>query len=57
MSAMSDLSETDRQALRKTATDLSDIDPRTRERIEADFQRGYAIAAGIANGTLDPLTA
>lgn len=57
MSAMADLSETDREALRRTARDLSDIDPRTRARIAADFERAYAIAAGIANGTLDPLTA
>lgn len=57
MSAMSDLSETDRLALLKTASDLSDIDPRTQERMVADFKRAYAIAAGIANGTLDPLSA
>lgn len=57
MSAMADPSAADREALRRTARDVSDIAPCARERIAADFKRAYAIAAGIANGTLDALSA
>lgn len=46
----------DRAALIRSARDLSDLDDRTRARINAGFLRAYETARGIADGTVDPLT-
>lgn len=50
------LNDDDRKALSTSADDLSDIDARRLERIDAGFERAYARAEGIANDTLNPLT-
>ena len=52
----SPLGPEDRAALHKLVSDLRDIDPHTRARIDAGFRRAHDTAQGIANGTLDPLT-
>jgi hypothetical protein len=51
------LSTTDLQALRRTTSDLSDLDPRTLDRAHAGFRHAYTTARRITDGTLDPLTA
>ena len=55
-SPFSVLNDDDREALLRSARDLSDIDKRTRDRIDAGFERAYATAKKIADGSLDPLT-
>ena len=55
-STTSGLSPEDRAALRRSVSDLRDIDAPTLARIDAGFQRAHETARGIANGTLDPLT-
>lgn len=50
------LSSDDRAALRQSVDDLSDIDARTRARLDAGVQRAYDTARGIASGMLNPLT-
>jgi hypothetical protein len=55
-SPLSALTPEDRDALMKSARDLSDLDNRTRARINAGFARAYETARGIADGTVDPLT-
>lgn len=53
--ALSSLTPEDREALIRSASDLSDIDPRTLADIRAGFARAYERARGIADGTIDPL--
>lgn len=55
-SPLSALTAEDRAALIRSARDLSDLDDRTRARINAGFLRAYETARGIADGTVDPLT-
>lgn len=50
------LGEEDRAGLRRLVSDLQDIDPHTRSRIDAGFRRARDVAQGIASGALDPLT-
>lgn len=51
------LSAEDANALRRTAYDVSDIDPRTVERAQAGFRHAYDIARRVSEGKLDPLSA
>lgn len=53
-SVMSSLTPEDREALIRSAYDLSDIDPRTLARIKAGFARAYERARGIGDGTINP---
>ena len=53
--ALPPLSDEDREALRQTTRDLSDISPETRTRIEAGFAHAYRIAEQIRQGVRDPL--
>ncbi len=50
-SAYEGLSEADREGLRRSASDLSDIEPDTLRRIEAGFAQAYQRAQEIADGT------
>jgi hypothetical protein len=50
------LSPEDVNALRRTARDLSDIDPQTIARAQAGFRHAYEVAQRICEGTLDPLS-
>jgi hypothetical protein len=54
-SALPPLSEDDREALRQTARDLSDMSTETRERIDAGFAHAYRVAEQIRQGHRDPL--
>jgi hypothetical protein len=49
------LSDEDREALRQTARDLSDMSTETRARIDADFAHAYRVAEQIRQGDRDPL--
>lgn len=51
------LSDEDVKALRRTAYDVSDIDPRTVERAQAGFRHAYDVARRVSEGKLDPLSA
>lgn len=55
-SPLSGLTDEDRAALSNSARDLSDVDERTRSRVNAGIQRAYDTARGIGDGRLDPLT-
>jgi len=48
--------DADAQALSRTHSDLSDIDPASLARARAGEADAYDRAARIANGTLDPLS-
>lgn len=50
-----ELSDEDREALRRSAEDLSDICPCQRARIEAGFRAAYERAEQIRLGLRDPL--
>lgn len=50
------LTADDVNALRRTAHDVSDLDPRTLERAQAGFRYAYQIARGVSDGSLDPLS-
>ncbi len=49
------LSAEDREELRRSASDLSDITEQSRERIEAGFHHAYRVAEEIRQGVRDPL--
>lgn len=51
------LSTEDVNALRRTTSDISDLDPRTVERVWAGFRHAYDVAQRVSEGTLDPLSA
>ena len=51
------LTQDDANALRRTARDVSDLDPRTLERARASFRHAYEVAQRVSSGTLDPLSA
>lgn len=51
------LSDEDIKALRRTAYDISDIDPRTVQRVQAGFRHAYDVARRVSEGKLDPLSA
>jgi hypothetical protein len=53
---VSRLGDHDQEALKRLVSDLNDISPHTRARIEAGFERAVNTARGIADGRLDPLT-
>jgi hypothetical protein len=55
MTTLPPLSEQDREALRSSARDLSDISDETRARIIADFDHAYRVAEQIRQGVRDPL--
>jgi uncharacterized membrane protein len=52
-----ELSAEDACALRQTARDVSDLDPRTIQRAQAGFRHAYDIAQRVSDGSLDPLSA
>jgi hypothetical protein len=49
------LDDDDREALRRTARDLSDISIETRDRINAGFAHAHQVAEQIRLGVRDPL--
>lgn len=51
------LSNDDLEELRESATDLSDIDERTKQRASSGFQRAYRLADAVVRGSADPLSA
>jgi hypothetical protein len=51
------LTQEDANALRRTAQDVSDLDPRTLARAQASFRHAYEVARRVSSGTLDPLSA
>lgn len=51
------LTQEDANALRRTAQDVSDLDPHTLARARASFQHAYEVARRVSSGTLDPLSA
>jgi hypothetical protein len=53
----STLSKEDSAALRRTVSDVSDLDQRTVERVHAGFRRAYEVAEKVSDGTRDPLSA
>jgi hypothetical protein len=55
MTTVPPLSDEDREALRRSVRDLSDIAPQTRARIDADFRRAHRAAEEIRQGVRDPL--
>jgi hypothetical protein len=52
----SGLTPEDRAALSESVNNLSDINARTRARLDAGVERAYATARGIGSGILNPLT-
>jgi hypothetical protein len=50
------LSDEDRLALKRTASDLSDIDPATLERAREGFRNAYEVAQKVVDGLIDPLS-
>ncbi len=55
MTPLPPLSEEDREALRRSASNLDDIPQQSRDRIQAGFRQAYRVAEEIRQGTRDPL--
>lgn len=50
------LNQADLAALRRSYSDLSDIDERTKARARAGFQHAYAVAQRVVDGRVDPMS-
>lgn len=50
------LSKDDAAALKRSYSDFSDLDERTKARAKAGFQHAYAVAERVVDGRVDPMS-
>ena len=51
-----DLNQADIAALKRSYSDLSDLDDRTKARARAGFQHAYSVAQRVVDGCVDPMS-
>jgi hypothetical protein len=50
------LNQADLAALKRSYSDLSDLDERTKARARAGFQHAYTVAQRVVDGRVDPMS-
>lgn len=51
-----DLNQADLAALKRSYSDLTDLDERTKARARAGFQHAYSVAQRVVDGRVDPMS-